>query len=580
MVGRWVAPRSTRRGTGPSTTPTGVDRPPVLIHPVRARRPSSVGSLPLRLLGAIAAAVTVAGSRLGRAPVRRGTKGCGWAAVTGAALLSTPLHWSFMVDGELSSPLPFVADRDRLWSLRGLAYRGGAADCCCPATGGAAGDPAAILTKQNIALRPSCSWWPLGPFLIASSPARGADARSARHVAAFGRRSGRLSAVIVAAWTPGSRHGSRRGPLRDVPVPARRFARDPGAVLPSSPGTAWFDLGIAALLSGLLVLVLVWGHLLLGVRRRHRDVPRPGVARGGSASTSSPWRPAPATGCTTWCSPRSRSRPSPGSWPPGCSWALAFLVAWVPPAGVGWSELRVVAMGATGEGVWWGRPFAGRSRPPTTRSSPCPGRSNVDLAAGLRSPDPHLWARSRPARSIPAAPTLKELLAGTASADLGRRHSTSAPSARAGVAGGDDPAALPAGGPHLWQDGVPGPGRGTATAHTSPPVGRDEDVQVRVRDGLAPSSAGTVVTVDLQSRRRQQPLESRVSKGCRRACAATLPGQKSSHRACRPLKRRAQGHSRVRKPWNGPDKQRGVPATGEGENRPGALPPSALMAVG
>ena len=83
-----------------------VDRPPVLIT-LFGLADQLGGLLPLRLLGAIAAAVTVAGVAW-VAHTAAGTKAAGWAAVTGAALLSTPLHWSFMVDGELLAA-PFVA---------------------------------------------------------------------------------------------------------------------------------------------------------------------------------------------------------------------------------------------------------------------------------------------------------------------------------------------------------------------------------------------------------------------------------------------------------------------------------------
>ena len=112
---------------------------------------------------------------------------------------------------------------------------------------------------------------------------------------------------------------------------------------------------------------------------------------------------------------------------------------------------------------------------------------------------------------------------------------------------------------------------------------------MRVRDGLAPSAAGTVVTGRVMatrdrgcagsdgrsagsretSRRRQQPLESRVSKGCRLACAVTLPRQSSSHRACRPQKRRSQGQVVCGNRGTGPTRARGT-APARGENRPGA----------
>ncbi len=90
---------------GGSTGPGGlygdywVDRPPVLIT-LYGIADRLGGLVPLRLLGAMAAAVTVAGVAW-IAHLAAGTRAAGWAALVMAALLSTPYHWSFMVDGEL-----------------------------------------------------------------------------------------------------------------------------------------------------------------------------------------------------------------------------------------------------------------------------------------------------------------------------------------------------------------------------------------------------------------------------------------------------------------------------------------------
>jgi hypothetical protein len=124
-----------------------VDRPPVLVT-LYGLAERLGGLTSLRLLGALAAALTILGvadfARTVAGP-RLGARAAGWAAVTGAALLSTPYHWSFMVDGELLA-VPFVA-----WGLAltaRAATRDGRRSVLAGAAAGALG-VAAFLTKQN-----------------------------------------------------------------------------------------------------------------------------------------------------------------------------------------------------------------------------------------------------------------------------------------------------------------------------------------------------------------------------------------------------------------------------------------------
>lgn len=192
--------------------PYWVDRPPVLITLFGlADVLGGLGSL--RLLGALAAAVAV----LGVASIARsvaGPRAAAWAAVTGAALLSTPFHWSFMVDGELLAA-PFVA------CGIALVVRGGTTEglrsLLLYGAGGAAA-VAALLTKQNMA--------DVFVFVAALVTMR-VLSRSVglglalTHVAAFAAGAVGFGAV-VAGWTVA--HGPRSGPST---TPCTRSASTP-----------------------------------------------------------------------------------------------------------------------------------------------------------------------------------------------------------------------------------------------------------------------------------------------------------------------------------------------------------------
>ena len=230
-----------------------VDRPPVLIT-VYGFAERLGGLVALRLLGALAAAVTVVCVAWIANSVA-GPRAAKWAAVTGAALLSTPFHWSFMVDAELVAA-PFLA------AGIGCVISGIAADgrrgLLLSAAGGAMA-VAAILTKQNMAdvFVFMAALVPMGLLLRSIS-----FQTAARHSGAF--VAGMIGfGAVVAAWTLA--HGTSLGSVYYAMYP---FRLDAGELTKIS----WDRMqvmGIAALLSGLLLLTV--SVAISGVRRRNRD---------------------------------------------------------------------------------------------------------------------------------------------------------------------------------------------------------------------------------------------------------------------------------------------------------------------
>src|SRR3954447_24109868 len=237
-----------------------VDRPPVLIG-LFGLADRLGGITALRLLGALAAAVTVV--CIGWiAHSLDGPRAAQWAALTGAALLSTPFHWSFMVDGELLAS-PFVA-AGIACLVSGLAADG-RPGLMLSFAGGASG-AAALLTKQNVADVPVFAAALLAIALLQGSVTFG---RAVAHAAAC------LAGVVIAggviaAWTVA--HGTSLG---SVVYAMYAFRIDAArATLRGVGGIPWnrmLDLGVAALLSGLVVLIVCTGAW--GLRRRNRQAP-------------------------------------------------------------------------------------------------------------------------------------------------------------------------------------------------------------------------------------------------------------------------------------------------------------------
>jgi len=371
-----------------------VDRPPVLVT-LYGLADGLGGLVALRIMGAVAAAVTVACVAWIAHSVA-GPRAASWAAVTGAALLSTPFHWSFMVDGELMAA-PFVAAGIGC-VITGLAADGRRGLLLSCAGGVAAG--AAILTKQNIA----------DVFVfMAAVVAMGLLLRSislrkaARHSGAFLVGVVGVGAV-VAVWTIA--HGTSLGAVYYAMYPFRFDA----AAATSSGTTAisWgrlASMGTAAVLSG-LALLAVW-VAISGVRRRHRDAPVLAllvvlvfdlfsVAAGTNYWLHYLIQPVVPVAALT-----------------GILVARGSLVRFlsvfaVVTALVGWVVLLISPPQTAEELV--GEAIAEASSPQDSIVT-LPGRSNVNFAAGLPSPYPYLWAL--PARTLdPGGVELKKLLGG------------------------------------------------------------------------------------------------------------------------------------------------------------------------
>lgn len=122
-----------------------VDRPPLLIGIYQLA--SMLGGLPaLRILGCLAAALTVLGSATAAGSIA-GRRAAGWTAVVAAALLATPTLGTIAVNGELLAS-PFLA-----WSIAATvaALRAGTRRGGLLAIGAGASAMAAVLIKQNLA---------------------------------------------------------------------------------------------------------------------------------------------------------------------------------------------------------------------------------------------------------------------------------------------------------------------------------------------------------------------------------------------------------------------------------------------
>jgi 4-amino-4-deoxy-L-arabinose transferase-like glycosyltransferase len=373
-----------------------VDRPPVLIG-LYGFADRLGGLEAMRLVGALAAAVTVV--CIGWiAHSLDGPRAAQWAAVTGAALLSTPFHWSFMVDGELLAA-PFVAAGIGCL-LSGLSADG-RRGLLLSFAGGAAG-AAAILTKQNIA---DVLVFATVLFLIGLLLGTDTFGKVVRHATAF------VAGVVVfggvvAAWTVA--HGTSLGAVLYAMYPFRIDAAR--ATSRGLTGISWnrvLDLGVAALLSGLLLLI-VW-VAVWGLRRRNRQASVLALLAVVVFDVISV-----AAGTNYWLhyliQPVVAVAALTGVVAARESWARAFSAGTAVMALLGWSVLMLSPPQTAEELV--GKAIAGASRAGDSIVT-VPGRSNVTYAAGLPSPYPYLWVL--PARTRdPGGTRLKELLAGPA----------------------------------------------------------------------------------------------------------------------------------------------------------------------
>jgi hypothetical protein len=366
-----------------------VDRPPVLIT-LFGFAERLGGLVALRLFGAIAAAVTVACVAWIANSVA-GPRAAKWAAVTGAALLSTPFHWSFMVDAELIAA-PFLA------AGIGCVISGTAADGrrgLLLSSAGGASAVAAILTKQNMAdvFVFMAALVPIGLSLRSIS-----FQRAARHSGAF--VAGMIGfGAVVAAWTMA--HGTSLASVYYAMYPFRLDAKE----LTKISWSGMEDMGIAALLSGLLLLTVAVA--ISGARRRNRDtyvLALLAVLAYDLFSVSA--------GTNYWLhyliQPAVPVAALTGIVVARGSWVRLLSVGAVVMAVVGWGVL-VLSPPQTAEELV-GEAVADVS---TSGDSiiTLRGHSNVNYAAGLPSPYPHLWAL--PSRILdPRNAKLKKLLSG------------------------------------------------------------------------------------------------------------------------------------------------------------------------
>ena len=167
------------------------------------------------------------------------------------------------------------------------------------------------------------------------------------------------------------------------------------------------DLGVAALLSGLLLLI-VW-VAVWGLRRRNRRAAVLALLVVVAFDLISV-----AVGTNYWLhyliQPVVAVAALTGIVATREPWGRAFSVGTVVMALLGWSVLMVSPPQTREELV--GKAIAGASRAGDSVVT-LPGRPNVNYAAGLPSPYPYLWVL--PARTLdPGRARLKKLLAGPA----------------------------------------------------------------------------------------------------------------------------------------------------------------------
>ena len=344
----------------------------------------------LRLLGAAAAAVTV-GAVAWIGHTAGGPRAASWSAVVMATLLCSPFHWSFMVDGEILAA-PAVALGIAL-TASGFAddARSGMVRA---ALGGALG-VAAVLTKQNF----------LDVFVFVAAYAVMLAVSGSADRAALARRVGAFVAgavacsVTVAMWTVA--HGTSLGGVLYAMYPFR---------LQVTSALSWrrlADLGLAATLSGLMVLI-VW-TAVAGTRRRYRDALVVSllavlafdifsVVAGGNFWLHYLIQPCVPVAALT------------GILVARGSWLRLVALALVPLTLAAWIVLVLSPLQTAEEQV--GRAIGNAARPGDSLVTLW-GHANVGRAARLPSPYPYLWVLPARGRD-PGATDLKQLLAGEA----------------------------------------------------------------------------------------------------------------------------------------------------------------------
>ena len=371
-----------------------VDRPPVLIT-LFGLADRLGGCSALRLLGAVAAAITV-GCVAWTGHSLAGPRAARWAAVTAAALLANPLLSTYMVDGELLAA-PFIAAGVGC-AVRGLAAPGRGGLLLWAGSGALA--VTALLTKQNMAdvFVFAAAALLAGGLLGSLGPRRACALLAAFTVGVVG------FGAAIAGWTLA--HGTSLDGVYYAMYPFRVDAAEATAGMVTGVRERLGKMVAAALLSGLVPLA-VWA-LLAGLRRPNRDagvlalLTVLGFDVVSIAAGTSYWlhylvQPVVAVAALT------------GVLAARGSLARVLSVAAVVSALIGWG-LLMARPPQTGQEIV-GEAVAGAAEPGDTIIT-LPGRADVNLAAGLTSsPYPYLWLL--PARTLdPGGTRLKQVLAG------------------------------------------------------------------------------------------------------------------------------------------------------------------------
>jgi hypothetical protein len=378
-----------------------VDRPPLLIGLFRVADLAG-GLTALRVIGAIAAAVTVA---LLASTARRvfGRRAVLPTAVVAGALLVSPMFGALAVNGELLAT-PFVALGIRLAveAVRAedpLAARGAALGAGFTAV-------LALLVKQNMA---DVVVFALVCWLVAWRT-RSLTRRDLLDRAALAVVGGAVAYAVVMLWAMA--HGTSPLGVYEATYPFRIHA---GQVLAAIPGNTAHvrlsRLGVSAALSGALLVLVAFGALV--VRRGRREpVVWALLATGAFAAASilaggSYWLHylvqavpvvALAAGAIASTAPVARA----GRWAGG----LAGVVA--ASAAVALAVTLLHPAPAPGSVV--GTAIAGSAQPGDTVLSAF-GDADILRATGMTSPYPYLW--SLPSRTLdPDMTLLRGILAG------------------------------------------------------------------------------------------------------------------------------------------------------------------------
>ena len=372
-----------------------VDRPPLLITLYGAAEKLG-GLLALRLLGAVAAAVTVAGVADVAHSVAGG-RAAAWAAATMAAFVCTPFHWSFMVDAELVAA-PMVATGLALVTRGFLA--GGQRGLLLSGLGGMAGC-AAVLIKQNLADVFVFAAALIGLQLLRRTMA---PRTAAGHAAAF-LGGAVVVGAMVGVWTLA--HGTSLAEVHAAMYPFRVEAAQ--TMFAGGNERSWSrlrSLGVAATLSGLAPLVVLLAAA--SMFRRHRDAHVLALLVVLAFDVISV-----VLGMSYWLhyliQPAVPVAVLAGIVATRSNLARVGVLVAVALAFVGWTVMLRSPPQTAEELV--GEAVADAAEPQDSVVT-LPGHANVTYAAGRSSPYEHLWAL--PARVLdPGGLELQELLNGS-----------------------------------------------------------------------------------------------------------------------------------------------------------------------